>query len=83
MIAIQACHLRCNNCGAELTCSDKGHFWWGIYLTIYKFYYNLIKYKFYSHFAQECTYFDLLYIFKFFPFSTYFINETIFTKQYN
>ena len=27
MIAIQVCHLRCNNCGAELTCSDKGHFW--------------------------------------------------------
>jgi transcription initiation factor IIE alpha subunit len=27
MIVIQACHLRCNNCGAELTCSDKGHFW--------------------------------------------------------
>ena len=27
MIPIQACHLRCNNCGSELTCSDKGHFW--------------------------------------------------------
>ncbi|HET8856187.1 MAG TPA: hypothetical protein VFM28_01540 [Nitrososphaeraceae archaeon] len=27
MSSIQACHLRCNNCGAELTCSDKGYFW--------------------------------------------------------
>jgi hypothetical protein len=27
MIAIQSCHLRCNNCGSELTCSDKGNFW--------------------------------------------------------
>lgn len=22
-----ACHLRCNNCGAELTCSDKSFYW--------------------------------------------------------
>ena len=28
MISLQTCHLRCNNCGAELTCSDKGYFWW-------------------------------------------------------
>ena len=27
MAHIQACHLRCPNCGAELTCSDKGMFW--------------------------------------------------------
>ena len=27
MISIQSCHLRCNNCGAELTCSDKGYYW--------------------------------------------------------
>jgi len=27
MTSIQACHLRCSNCGAELTCSDKGNFW--------------------------------------------------------
>lgn len=27
MTPIQPCHLRCNNCGTELTCSDKGSFW--------------------------------------------------------
>jgi transcription elongation factor Elf1 len=27
MTNIQSCHLRCDNCGAELTCSDKGGFW--------------------------------------------------------
>ncbi|MGB7952698.1 MAG: hypothetical protein WCF23_01855 [Candidatus Nitrosopolaris sp.] len=27
MTSIQPCHLRCENCGAELTCSDKGSFW--------------------------------------------------------
>jgi len=27
MISINTCHLRCNKCGAELTCSDKGQFW--------------------------------------------------------
>ncbi|HEY7108648.1 MAG TPA: hypothetical protein VH415_04390 [Nitrososphaeraceae archaeon] len=27
MIPIQACHVRCQNCGAELTCSDKGSYW--------------------------------------------------------
>lgn len=27
MINIQSCHLRCENCGSELTCSDKGSFW--------------------------------------------------------
>jgi len=27
MTYIQACHVRCHNCGAELTCSDKGSFW--------------------------------------------------------
>ena len=24
---ITVCHLKCQNCGAELTCSDKGNFW--------------------------------------------------------
>ena len=24
---ITVCHLKCLNCGAELTCSDKGNFW--------------------------------------------------------
>ncbi|WP_172602328.1 hypothetical protein [Candidatus Nitrosocosmicus franklandus] len=24
---LSACHLKCLNCGAELTCSDKGNFW--------------------------------------------------------
>jgi DNA-directed RNA polymerase subunit RPC12/RpoP len=24
---LQVCHLRCNNCGAELTCSDKSFYW--------------------------------------------------------
>ena len=27
MTYIQTCHVRCDNCGAELTCSDKGSFW--------------------------------------------------------
>lgn len=27
MIHLQSCHLRCNSCGAELTCSDKGSIW--------------------------------------------------------
>ena len=27
MIDIQVCHLRCENCGAVLDCSDKGSFW--------------------------------------------------------
>lgn len=27
MSNLQSCHLRCNNCGAELTCSDKGFIW--------------------------------------------------------
>ena len=27
MTSLQACHLRCENCGAELTCSDKGLYW--------------------------------------------------------
>ncbi|HSF00039.1 MAG TPA: hypothetical protein VLA48_04010 [Nitrososphaeraceae archaeon] len=27
MTYLQPCHLRCDNCGAELTCSDKGYFW--------------------------------------------------------
>gem|GEM_PF-1341471 len=27
MAHIQTCHLRCNNCGAEMTCSDKGSVW--------------------------------------------------------
>ena len=27
MFSIQSCHLRCENCGSELTCSDKGLFW--------------------------------------------------------
>ena len=27
MTPIQVCHLRCQNCGNELTCSDKGSFW--------------------------------------------------------
>jgi len=24
---LSACHLRCNNCGAEMDCSDKGSVW--------------------------------------------------------
>jgi hypothetical protein len=24
---ITVCHLKCLNCGSELTCSDKGNFW--------------------------------------------------------
>jgi hypothetical protein len=27
MTRLQTCHLRCKNCGAELTCSDKGLYW--------------------------------------------------------
>ncbi len=27
MEALQACHLRCRNCGAEMTCGDKGAVW--------------------------------------------------------
>ena len=27
MISIQACHLLCTRCGANLDCSDKGTFW--------------------------------------------------------
>ena len=27
MISIQACHLLCPNCGANLDCSDKGSCW--------------------------------------------------------
>ena len=27
MTPIQPCHLRCNNCGAELDCGDKGSYW--------------------------------------------------------
>ena len=27
MISIQACHLLCPRCGANLDCSDKGTFW--------------------------------------------------------
>ena len=27
MYKIQSCHLRCNCCGAEMDCSDKGYVW--------------------------------------------------------
>ena len=27
MVFLQACHLRCNNCGSELSCEDMGWFW--------------------------------------------------------
>ena len=27
MTDIQACHLKCLNCGAQLDCSDKGSYW--------------------------------------------------------
>ena len=27
MVDIQACHLLCTRCGANLDCSDKGTFW--------------------------------------------------------
>ena len=27
MISIQTCHLRCNKCGSEMTCSEKGLTW--------------------------------------------------------
>ncbi len=28
MVDINECHLKCFRCGAELTCSDKGNYWW-------------------------------------------------------
>jgi len=27
MLSLQACHLLCTRCGANLDCSDKGTFW--------------------------------------------------------
>ena len=27
MFKMQACHLKCPNCGAEMDCSDKGFIW--------------------------------------------------------
>ncbi|WP_269799402.1 hypothetical protein [Candidatus Mancarchaeum acidiphilum] len=27
MVHVQACHLRCPNCGAVMDCSDKGVIW--------------------------------------------------------
>ncbi|MCL5404287.1 MAG: hypothetical protein M1125_00385 [Candidatus Marsarchaeota archaeon] len=27
MLRMQACHLKCPNCGAEMDCSDKGFIW--------------------------------------------------------
>ncbi len=27
MVKMQACHIKCVNCGAEMDCSDKGFIW--------------------------------------------------------